>query len=146
MEKIALAISIILFIIGMIGTLLPILPGAALVYIGMLVYGLMTKFETLSLYFFILQALVLIVTFLVDYISTAASTKRFGGSKQAAFGAVIGTIFGLVILGPLGIILGPFLGASAAEILRGIDMKQAIRSGFGSLVGVLGGTIFKLFA
>lgn len=146
MEKIALAISIILFIIGMIGTLLPILPGAALVYIGMLVYGLMTKFETLSLYFFILQALVLIVTFLVDYISTAASTKRFGGSKQAAFGAVIGTIFGLVILGPLGIILGPFLGASAAELLRGIDMKQAIRSGFGSIVGVLGGTIFKLFA
>ena len=68
LEKIALAISIVLFIIGMIGTILPILPGAVLVYIGMIVYGFITKFESLSLYFFILQALVLLVTFLVDYI------------------------------------------------------------------------------
>jgi len=146
LENIALVISIILFILGMIGTILPLLPGPALVYGGILIYGLMTKFESLNLYFFILEALVLLVTFLVDFISSAASTRRFGGSKQAAVGAVIGTIFGLIILGPLGIVLGPFLGASAAELLRGIDIKQAIRSGFGSIVGVIGGTIFKLCA
>jgi uncharacterized protein YqgC (DUF456 family) len=142
----ALIIAIIMFIIGIAGTILPALPGVVLIFGGMLIYGFMTDFANLSLWFFVMQLLVMAVIFVVDFIASAVSTSKYGGSKQAAFGAVVGTIFGIIVFGPLGIILGPFAGSIAAEILLGKEIKQAVRVGFGSLVGVLGGTIFKLAA
>ncbi len=146
METTALILAILLFIVGLLGTILPILPGAILIYGGMLLYGYLTKFATLDANFFLLQALVLGLIFSVDFLASAVGTRRFKGSKQAAWGAVIGTIVGLIFLGPLGIIIGPFLGAVGAELLRGIQVKQAVRVGFGTLVGILGGTVLKLFA
>lgn len=143
METAALIIAIILFVAGILGTVLPFLPGAALIYIGMLIYGIMTKFVALDWMFFIIQAVLLIFVFLVDYWATAFGTKRFGGSKQAAWGAIIGTIAG-IFFGPLGIIIGPFLGAVIAEIIRGTEFKQTIRVGIGTIVGFLGGSILKI--
>lgn len=146
METIALIIAIIFFLIGILGTLLPALPGVVLVFTGMVVYGFMTKFVSLGIWFFLMELLVMVLVFIVDFFASAVSSNKYGGSKQAAFGAVLGSIFGIVVMGPLGIILGPFIGSVAAEILLGRDLKQAIRVGFGSLVGVLGGTVFKLAA
>lgn len=146
MNKIAIIVSMIFFVVGIIGTVLPVLPGSILVFAGIITYGFMTGFEGLSTYFFILEFIVLLITFLIDFLATAASTRKFGGSKKASVGAVIGTIAGLIILGPLGIIIGPFLGASAAELLYGTDINQAVRSGFGSLIGILGGTLIKVGA
>lgn len=144
-ETLALIIAIIFFVAGLIGTVLPLLPGGILVLGGMLIYGLMTQFVTLDAYFYLFQALALVMIFAIDYIASAIGTRKFGGSKQAAWGAIIGTIFGL-FFGPLGIVIGPFLGAVTAELLRGMDINQAIRVGFGTLIGVLGGTILKIGA
>lgn len=143
MDTTALILAIIFFIAGLLGTILPLLPGAILIYGGMLLYGFLTKFAALDVYFFLLQGVVLVFIFLVDYLASAAGTRRFGGSKQAAWGAVLGAVIGL-FFGPLGIIIGPFLGAVGAELLRGIEMNQAIRAGFGTIVGILGGTIIKI--
>lgn len=142
----ALILSIILFIAGVAGTVLPILPGAILIYGGMLLYGFMTKFTTLDANFFLLQALVLVLIFSIDFLASAIGTKRFNGSKQASWGAIIGTVLGLIFFGPLGIVIGPFLGAVLAEVLQGREIYQAIRVGFGTLVGILGGTVLKLCA
>ena len=144
--NLALAVAIIFFIAGLLGSILPVLPGAILIFAGMLIYGFMTGFATLDLTFFVLQGLILIIIFLVDYIASAAGTKRYGGSKQAAWGSIIGTILGVIILGPLGIIVGPFVGAVAVELFRGIKMAQAVRTGFGTIMGVLGGTLIKIGA
>ncbi|MHB8127292.1 MAG: DUF456 domain-containing protein [Desulfitobacteriaceae bacterium] len=146
METTALVLTIILFIAGLLGTILPVLPGAILIYGGMLLYGFMTQFAKLDAYFFLLQALVLVLIFVIDFLASAISTRHFGGSKLAAWGAVIGTILGLFFLGPLGIVIGPFFGAVAAELLRGTEIHQSIRVGFGSLVGILGGTVVKFCA
>ena len=146
MEVTALFLAIILFIAGLLGTILPVLPGAILIYCGMLLYGFITKFATLDANFFLLQALVLVLVFSVDFLASAAGTRRFNGSKQAAWGSIIGTIFGLIFFGPLGIVIGPFLGAVVAELLRGTQINQAIRVGFGTLIGILGGTVLKLGA
>jgi uncharacterized protein YqgC (DUF456 family) len=135
-----------MFLIGLIGTILPALPGVLLIFGGMLVYGFMTGFASLSIWFFVMQLLVMAVIFIVDFIASVVSTKKYGGSKQAAFGAAVGTILGVIILGPLGIIIGPFAGSVAAEVLLGKEIKQAVKVGFGSLVGVMGGTLFKLAA
>ncbi|MGE4274247.1 MAG: DUF456 domain-containing protein [Desulfitobacterium sp.] len=143
MATAALIIAIILFIVGLLGTVLPILPGAILIYGGMLIYGLMTGFATLDLTFFLIQGLVFSFIFLVDYWATVEGTRRYGGSKQAGWGAAIGMIMGLFFM-PLGIVIGPFLGAVTAELLRKTELSHAIRVGFGTLVGLLGGTIIKL--
>ncbi|MGI1660480.1 MAG: DUF456 domain-containing protein [Desulfitobacterium sp.] len=143
MATAALIIVIILFIVGLLGTVLPILPGAILIYGGMLIYGLMTGFATLDLTFFLIQGLVFSFIFLVDYWATVEGTRRYGGSKQAGWGAALGMIIGLFFM-PLGIVIGPFLGAVVAELLRKTELSQAIRVGFGTLVGLLGGTIIKL--
>ena len=146
LETAALILAIILFIVGLIGTVVPLLPGVILIYAGMLLYGLMTKFATLDIYFYLLQALALIFVSFIDNIASAAGAKRFGGSNQAAWGALIGTIGGL-FFGPLGIVILPFGGAVVAEILlKKAEFQQAIRSGFGTIIGILGGTVLKLFA
>lgn len=143
MDTTALILAIILFITGLLGTVLPLLPGTALIYAGFVLYGFMTKFVTLDITFYILQGLALILVFIIDYVASAAGTRRFGGSKQAAWGAVIGAVIGL-FLGPLGIIIGPFVGAVGIELLRGIEINQAVRVGFGTLIGFIGGTFLKL--
>mgnify|MGYP000851204015 CR=1 FL=1 len=145
LETAALVLAIILFIAGLVGTVAPLLPGAILIYIGMLLYGFMTKFATLNIYFYLIQALALALTFIIDNVASAAGAKRFGGSSQAAWGALIGTIIG-VFFGPIGIIVCSFLGAVAAEIIfKRVELRQAIRSGFGTIIGILGGTVLKLF-
>lgn len=146
MHTIALVLSIMFFIAGLLGTVLPVLPGAILIYSGMLLYGFMTRFATLDVNFFILQALVLVVIFFVDFLSSAVATQRFGGSKYAAWGAVIGSILGVLSFGPLGIVVGPFIGAVGTELILGKDLNRAIYVGFGTLMGVLGGTFLKLCA
>ncbi|ADY56304.1 protein of unknown function DUF456 [Syntrophobotulus glycolicus DSM 8271] len=146
MATTALIITIILFIAGLIGTILPVLPGAVLIYGGMVFYGFMTGFSTLNAYFYVLQGVVFILIFFIDYFASAVGTKRFGGSKQAAWGSVIGSIIGIITMGPLGLVIGPFAGAVIAELIRGTELKQTLRAGFGTLVGLLGGTVLKLFA
>lgn len=144
MPAIALILAILFFIAGLLGTILPVLPGAILIFGGMLLYGIMTGFATLNATFFLLQAFTLIILFLIDFLASATGTKRYDGSTQAVWGAVIGTLLGLIFLGPLGIITGPFLGAVIVELVRGKKIDAAIRVGFGTLIGLLGGTLLKL--
>lgn len=146
METIALALTIILFIAGVLGTMLPFLPGITLVYGGMILYGLMTKFASHDVQFFVIQSLILILVIAIDFFAAAIGTKKFGGSKESLSGAVTGTFLGLYLMGPLGMILGPFLGAFTSETIWGEGPKQAIKTGFGTLIGFIAGTLLKLAA
>ncbi len=144
MNALGLVIAIILFILGIAGTVLPILPGAPLIWIGMFIYGLLTHFTNVTTEFYILQGIGVALTFLVDYMGTAYGTKRYGGSSTAIWGGVIGLIAGPFILGiPLGFILGPFLGALLGEILRGKDWRGGFKAALGTLIGLIGGTLLK---
>jgi len=140
----AMIIAIIMFVVGFAGTILPVLPGVVLVYGGMIVYGLMTGIENLGPKFFIIQGLATLVILGVDFVAASIGTKKYKGSKKAAIGAFVGTFVGLFFLGPFGLLIGPFVGAMLAELLQGKDMDQAFSSGFGTVVGNIGGTLFKL--
>lgn len=146
MNTVALIIAIVLFIIGLVGTVLPVLPGVGIIYGGMIIYGIITEFELLDINFFILQGITCTFILGVDFVASAIGTKAFEGSKYAARGAVLGTIIGLIFLGPLGIIIGPFTGAVAIELLTGRELKKSLRSGIGTLIGILGGTVIKIAA
>lgn len=146
MFNMGLILAVIFFLVGLAGTILPVLPGAPLILIGMVVYGLFAGFEHLSPYFFIGQSIATALTLVVDYAAGIWGVSRYGGSKAAVWGGAIGLLIGpFIFLGPLGIILGPFLGAFLGEMLVSQKTVQALRVGFGSLLGLIGSTLIKLF-
>ena len=110
----------------------------------MLIYGYMEGFVHLTWTFYLFQGLAVAVIFILDYLAGVRGVKRYGGSKFAVWGSIIGSILGLIFLGPLGIILGPFLGAVAGELILHKPIKQAVLAGWGTVIGFLGGLFLKL--
>ena len=129
---------------GFAGIVFPALPGTVLIAGGFLVYGLITGFDNLSLWFFIGQGVLIALSFAVDFLATAWGVRRFGGSKAAAWGAALGSL-AVFIIGPLGILIGPLVGAIVGELLMGEQVKQALNSGIGSFLGFIGGVLAKMF-
>ncbi|ABO50527.1 protein of unknown function DUF456 [Desulforamulus reducens MI-1] len=140
-----LIIASIFFIVGMAGIFLPILPGAPLLLAGMLVYGFFEHFTHLTWQFFAGQSILVAFVFGIDYLASIWGVKKYGGSKYAVWGSIIGTIMGLFLLGPLGVIIGPFLGAVFGELIVCRNYNQAFKAGLGTLIGFLGGALAKLF-
>ena len=136
--------ALILFVLGFLGTILPALPGPILIWAGMLGYGYFVNFENLSVSFYLSQALAVGLIYVVDYLSVVLGAKKYGGSRYAGWGAAAGTLVGLITLGPLGVIVGPFAGAVLVEILTGRTAQQAVKVGIGTIIGFLGGTFVKL--
>lgn len=128
---------------GLVGTVFPALPGTVLIFSGFLVYGLITSFSSLSVWFFLGQGLLAGCSYLLDFAATVWGVRKFGGSKAAAWGAAAGTLL-VFVLGPVGILIGPLLGAVVGELLIGEQFRQALHSGFGSFLGFIVGTAAKL--
>jgi hypothetical protein len=141
-DYILLVFAIILMILGIIGCLLPVLPGPPLSYFGILLLHF-TKFADFSSALLITLAAVVVFVSILDYVVPVWGTRKFGGSKYGTRGATVGLIIGF-FLGPLGIIIGPFIGAVVGELIFKDDMKYAIKAGFGSLLGFLTGIGLKL--
>ena len=135
-----------LVLVGFIGSILPIIPGPPISWAGLLLlkwtdyaddHGAAYENTLWILLFF-----VVLVTIL-DYVVPIMGTKKYGGSKRGVWGATIGVVVGL-FFGPLGIIIGPFLGAFIGEITTGKKEKQALRAAWGSFMGFLLGVGLKL--
>jgi len=131
-------------LIGIIGCLVPVLPGPPLSFLGLIMLHL-TRFGQFSSSLLIVMAVITVIVSILDYIVPIWGTKRFGGSKYGMRGATVGLIIGL-FLGPVGIIVGPLIGAIVGELIFKDDMKYAVRAGFGSLLGFLTGIGLKLAA
>ena len=138
-----MVLATLFFLVGMAGMVVPALPGAPLIWLGMLLYGLLTGFDNLTPWFFIFQGLLALAAMAVDYAATAWGSRRFGGSKASLWGAAAGLLVGLFFF-PIGLILGPFLGAFLFELLTTQQAEQALRSGAGALLGFWGGAPLKL--
>ncbi|MGB4681607.1 MAG: DUF456 domain-containing protein, partial [Dethiobacteria bacterium] len=106
----AFVIASLFFAVGIVGTFAPVLPGAPLIWLGMLIFGIMTGFEKLGWLFYLLQGLLAVAVLGVDYLATALGSRYFGASKAAALGALLGLVVGLFFF-PIGLLVGPFAGA-----------------------------------
>ncbi len=144
MSVAGLAVAVIFMTLGVLGTVLPALPGAPLIWLGMFAYGLFTKFQGLGWAFFLGQGLAVALIFAIDYVAGVWGVKVYGGSKYAVWGSILGGIAGVIMGGPFGLICGPFIGAVAGELFRKNSLGGALRVGWGTLVGFLGGTFLKL--
>lgn len=134
----------LLFATGIVGTFAPVLPGAPIIWLGMLAFGAMTGFEKLNWLFFLLQGLLAAAVMGVDYLATALGSRYFGASKAAVFGAVIGLVAGIVFFFPLGLLIGPFAGAVLFELIFTQKPEAALRSGLGAVIGFWSGAVLKL--
>lgn len=139
----AVLISFILIVTGVAGMLLPGLPGALMIWLGIVAYGFLNPNIQWSMGFFVIQGLLALLTYVIDYLATIWGVKKFKGSKAGAIGAVIGMVF-VFVMGPAGLIIGPFLGAVTGELIAGGEMRQALTSGFGTFVGFLVATFLRL--
>lgn len=143
-DYLLLILGVVLIILGLIGCLVPVLPGPPLSFLGILSLHF-TKFGHISSSILLIMGSIALVVTILDAIVPIWGTKKFGGSKYGSRGATVGLIIGFFI-GPPGIILGPFLGAFAGEMIFKDDIKYAIKAGFGSLLGFLTGIGLKLTA
>ena len=132
-------------VVGLIGCLLPVLPGTPLSYVGLLILQLKSD-PPFSLKFMIIWAIITIAVAILDYWIPAYGTKRFGGTKFGIYGTLVGLFVGMIFFPPFGIIVGPLIGALAGELLSGSDHKKAVKAAFGSFIGFLAGTFLKIAA
>jgi uncharacterized protein YqgC (DUF456 family) len=143
-DYVLVVLGIIIMTIGIIGCLVPVLPGPPLSFLGLLLLHF-TKFGHFTSWTLIIFAGIAISVSILDYLVPIWGTKKFGGSKYGTRGAAVGLVVGL-FLGPVGIIIGPLLGAFIGEMIFKDDLNYALKAGFGSLVGFLTGVGLKLAA
>ncbi|MFY0629922.1 MAG: DUF456 domain-containing protein [Flavobacteriaceae bacterium] len=143
MDILILFLGFIFIILGIIGSFLPILPGPITGWVGLLLLHLTTVIPQ-DWTFLGITLGISIVIYILDFIIPAWGTKRFGGSKYGMYGTTLGLIIGLLFLGPLGIIIGPFGGALIGELIYdGKDSKRAFRAAYGAFIGFLFSTGLK---
>ncbi|HSF19151.1 MAG TPA: DUF456 domain-containing protein [Vicinamibacteria bacterium] len=132
----------VLFVLGIAGSVLPFLPGTILIWIGALVYAIATDFETLGPGGLIVLGAITGLGYVLDYVAGAVGVERLGGSRWAMLGAIAGAIVG-IFFGLPGLLLGPVAGAVLFELWRSRDVTASLKSGMGSVLGVLLGTAAK---
>lgn len=139
-QTVAFVVALVVMIAGTICTFFPTLPGIPIIWATMLVYGLIEGFHEMSVTFLVVTLLVAIGCQVAEHYAKAWGAQKFGAGKAGAWGAVIGSIVGLFFM-PFGLVLGPFLGAMLFELIAGRTTKEALRAGWGGLVGVLGSVL-----
>ena len=143
MDTLLSILAVLFGVVGCVGCIVPVLPGVALAYAGYLCLYFCSYSEISVAWLVVFGVLTLIVSAL-DYLLPSYMTKKFGGSKAGERGAMAGVLGGF-LFGPIGIIVGPFVGAVLGELIfDNSDKQRALRSGFGSFLSFFVGTGIKL--
>lgn len=143
MDYVLISLGVIFILSGILGCVLPIVPGPPLSYVGLLLLHFTERFQ-FSTKFLIIWAVITAVVYALDLFIPAWGTKKFGGSKRGIWGSIIGLLIGMFLFPPFGLIIGAFLGAVIGELSGGKDSGDALKSGFGSFMGFIAGTLIKL--
>ena len=136
--------AIVLFAVGLIGTVIPALPGTTIILAAAIIHRVMVGADkSMGWKTTIILVLLTLVSYAFDFLGSYFGSKYFGATKWGAFGAIVGALIGL-LFGIIGLFAGPVIGAVAGEFIAGKRMIDAGRAGWGSLLGNLGAMIGKL--
>lgn len=136
-------VAMLLVFAGLVGLLFPAVPGAPLIFAGLLLAAWAEGFKYVGFGTIIVIAVIALLTMGVDLWATMFGAKKFGASKRAVIGALLGTVMGL-FLGFPGVVFGPFIGAVIGELLAQKNLRQASRAGIGATLGLVLGAALKL--
>jgi len=143
MDIFLLLFSFFIMILGLVGAFIPILPGPLTSWAGLLILHF-TKAINFSTSFLIVTFSIALLVWVLDYFIPALGTKKFGGSKKGIIGSTVGLFLGFIFFPPLGIIVGPFIGAFVGELIHdGSNNNRALKAAFGSFIGFLFSTGLK---
>lgn len=135
--------ALLLVILGFVGMVVPALPGPLLVLGGLMLAAWADDFSRVGWVTLLILSGLALLSMVLDMIAGALGAKRYGASRAAITGSLIGAVVG-IFFGPLGLLLGPFAGAVAGELLSGRGASQAGLSGWGATLGMLLGTVAKI--
>ncbi len=143
-EGVTIVVGCILTVLGLAGSVLPILPGPPLSFIGLLLLALLKHFSPpLTPTLVIILAVVTVLAVAMDYIVPLLGARRYGASKWGVWGSVFGMVAGM-FWSPFGMLAGAFIGAVVAEWLVGKQKGEALRAGWGVVMGTLFATVLRL--
>ena len=142
-EVAVLIIGLLLNGLGILGCILPALPGPFISWLSLFLFFLLPEHEVGTITLIVTGVLMAIVTAL-DYVVPVLGAKKFGSSREGVWGGMIGIVVGLFFFPPIGIVLGPLLGTIVGDMIAGGTFSKALNSGIGSLLGFLIGTSIKL--
>ena len=144
MMDIALYVLPALLIIGgMVGAVLPTLPGIPMIFGGIWLAAAVDHYRHLGMWWLLIIGTLGTVGVIVDFIASALGAKRVGASRLALWGASLGTLIGM-FFGVPGLLLGPFVGALLGELVSGNSVLRSAHVGVGTWLGLLFGTLLKL--
>jgi uncharacterized protein YqgC (DUF456 family) len=136
-------VAALLVVGGLVGTIIPSLPGVPLVFAGLLLAAWASGFEQVGATTLAILGALAALAWLIDFLAAALGAKKLGASTRAFWGATFGAIAGM-FFGLPGILLGPFVGAVVAELSAGRNVQEAGRAGYGAWIGVIIGAAAKL--
>jgi len=137
-------ITLLIMAVGLVGTVLPVIPGILLIYAGYLLYGFATGWQAYGLAAIVGWSVVTALVLLLDFYAGVIGARRYGASRSGTWGSLIGGLIGALAAGLPGLILGPFVGAAAGELLSGRSHREALRSGWGTFIGIMVGSVVKI--
>jgi uncharacterized protein len=132
-----------LVVVGVVGTVVPGLPGTILVLAGLVLAAWIDGFARVGVLTLAALAAFTAAAYALDFVATAVGARRFGTSWWGVLGALLGTLAGL-FFGLVGLVLGPFLGAFLLELCARRDLRQAGRAGLGAWLGLVLGAAGRL--
>jgi uncharacterized protein YqgC (DUF456 family) len=143
MSEVLWVLSVLLVLAGIVGVVLPLLPGSLLVFAGLVLAASIDGFEQVGWVTITLLALCVVLSYAADFAAAGLGAKRARAGPAAIVGAVAGTIVGL-FFGLAGVILGSFIGAVIGEFAVGRDLERAGKVGVGTWIGMVLGTAARL--
>jgi len=146
LHGVLLSATVIFMLVGLAGTIIPMVPGCPLIFGLALLYGLLTGFARIGAGPLVALGIIAALVQVTDYLAVAMGVKRFGGGRQGVIGAIAGGILGAIVFNVPGLILGALLGATAGELATGRRFEESARTGVGTIVGFLAGTLVRLTA
>ena len=130
----------ILMLAGVVGAILPFLPGAPLIFAGALLHAVATDFTPIGPGRLAILAAIGVLGWALEHVASVVGARRAGGSRAAVVGAMLGMLVG-VMVAPIGLLLGPIVGAIAGELLSGRAPRASVRAGIGAALGALTGVV-----
>lgn len=138
-----LILAVLLVLVGIGGLLLPALPGAPVVFVGLFVAAWAEDFQYVGPWTLTALGVLAALTYVADFVAGAFGARRFGASNKAVLGATIGAIVGM-FFGLPGVFLGPFVGAMVGEYIEHPDLFRAGHVGLGATIGLALGIAAKM--
>jgi len=143
MSAVLWILAIALIAVGVAGTVLPMLPGATLVFGGIVLAAWIDDFTRIPIWLLVVFGLLTAIAWVVDYVAAVAGAKKAGASKLALAGAAIGTLAG-IFTGLWGLLFMPLVGAAVGEFIAQRDLRRAGKVGVATWIGLLLGTAVKV--